>query len=318
MSGDEPTTVLITGANGCIGSWALKCALERGWRPIASDIAAEPTRPHLLLDQATLAGIPWIQADIADTDAVNQVFSEHAIDAVVHLGALQVPFCKADPVAGARVNVVGTANIMEAVRANGIQRFSFASSVAIQGTADAKNPYLGTLYGAYKSANEEMGRVYWQDWQVPSIVLRPGLVYGVARDQGMTSATTKAILAAVAGRPYTVPFSGAIGLLYTREVANAFLEGAARNYRGCHVFDINGINTPMETFLDLIRAEVPGADISAAGDPLPFPAELSDEPVRALLGDYGLTSVADGVSETIAQFRPLLDRDLIDLSQLDR
>jgi len=87
---------------------------------VALDVAPSPTRPKLLLSDDELAAIPWVQADIADTNAVNAVFKAHKIDSVVHLGALQVPFCKADPVAGARVNVVGTANIMEAVRANDI------------------------------------------------------------------------------------------------------------------------------------------------------------------------------------------------------
>lgn len=317
MTADTNRTVLITGANGCIGSWALRCAIDRGWNPIAMDLAPAPTRPRLLLSEEELASLTWVQADIADTTAINAAFEEHRFDSVVHLGALQVPFCKADPVAGAKVNVVGTANIMEAVRAHGIKGFSLASSVAVQGSASEDNPYLGTLYGAYKTCNEEMGRVYWQDWQVPSVVLRPGLVYGVARDQGMTSAATKVILAAVAGRPYEVPFNGPLGLLYAKDVANAFLHGAAKSYDGCHVLDINGASADTEHLLDLVRAQIPGADISAGGSPMPFPDDLSDKPVLSLLGDYGVTPLEEGVRDTIASMKDLLAKGLIDLGQLD-
>ena len=224
--------VLVTGANGCIGAWVLKGALARGWLPVAFDLAPEPTRPRLILSDDELAGIPWIAGDIVDAEAVARVFDEHRIDAVVHLGALQVPFCAADPVAGAEVNVVGTVVMFEAVRRLGIKRFAFASSVGIHGKPTEGNPYLATLYGAYKSCTEEVAGVYWQDWQVPSICLRPGIVYGVGRDQGMTSAPTKAILAAAIGRSYTIPFSGELPFLYVREVAGAFLAAVAEDREG--------------------------------------------------------------------------------------
>jgi len=108
---------------------------------------------------------------------------------------------------------------------------------------------------------------------VPSIILRPGVVCGVARDQGMTSSTTKAILAAVAGHKFTIPFGGDIGHLYVRDVANAFLNGVSKSYQGCHVFDINGQCINVNEFLALLKSEVPEADITVNGDPLPFPDE---------------------------------------------
>ena len=49
---------------------------------------------------------------------------------------------------------------------------------------------------------------------MPSIGIRPGVVYGVGRDQGMTSKTTLAILAAALGREYEVPFRGSVSYLY--------------------------------------------------------------------------------------------------------
>ncbi len=311
-------SVLVTGANGCIGSWVLKLAVESGWRVVAMDLADTPTRPKLLLDEEQLANVAWLSADIGDTEAVKGAIRDTGVEAIVHLGALQVPFCKADPVAGARVNVVGTANIMEAVREAGIKRFSFASSVAAHGGADETNPYLGTLYGAYKAATEEMARVYWQDWQVPSVVLRPGVVYGVGRDQGMTSAPTKAMLAAVVGRSYTIPFGGNAAFLYTSDIAGAFLKSVESDIAGCHVFDLNGECRAVAEVVGLIRAEVPAADVKIDGDELPFPPDISDKPVRDFLGGYDKTSLEDGVRQTIAGFKRLAGTGSLDLSQLDR
>ena len=124
----------------------------------------------------------WIEGDIADAEAVDRAVAENGVGAILHLAALQVPFCRADPVAGARVNVVGTVAVFEAARRHGVRRLAYASSIAAHG-APAESPYASTLYGAYKACDEAIARTYWQDWTVPSIGLRPGIVYGVGRDQ---------------------------------------------------------------------------------------------------------------------------------------
>lgn len=314
----DQSTVLVTGANGCIGSWVMKLALDHGHRVIGLDLAPAPTRPRLLLDDDQLASITWLETDLTDSDAVRRAVLDNGVNAVVHLGALQVPFCKADPVLGARVNVVGTANVMEAVRAAGIKRFSLASSIAALGGGDPENPYLGTLYGAYKSCNEEMAKVYWQDCQVPSFILRPGVVYGVGRDQGMTSAPTKAMLAAVAGQAYTIPFGGDAAFLYVGEVAGAFLKAVESDLDGVHIFDLNGECRPVQDVVDLINKEIPDADIRVEGDQLPFPPDVSDAPLRAFLGEYGQTGLEQGVASTLEGFRRLKGNATLDLSQLER
>lgn len=309
--------LLVTGANGCIGSWVVKMAMDKGWRVTAFDLAPGPTRPRLLLSDEEISGLTWLTGDLTDTDQVEDAVTRSQADAIIHLGALQVPFCKADPIAGAQVNVVGTVNILEAIRRRGLKRLAFASSVAAVGGADPENPYLGTLYGAYKGATEEIARVYWQDWQVPSIVIRPGVVYGVGRDQGMTSAPTKAILAAIVGRPYTIPFAGQAGFLFAGSVASAFLKGVENDGEGCHIFDLNGECRALSDLIDLVKSEIPDAEIAATGDELPFPPEMSDRAIRDHLGEYGAVGLEEGVSRTLAAFRQLSAAGKLDLAQLD-
>ena len=111
---------------------------------------------------------------------------------MIHLAALQVPFVRADPVLGARVNVVGTVNVLEAVRrrADRMGPLVYASSIAVYGAAGtlAADDHPGTLYGVFKRANEGTALRYFEDYGVSSIGLRPHTVYGPARDQGLTSA----------------------------------------------------------------------------------------------------------------------------------
>jgi nucleoside-diphosphate-sugar epimerase len=297
--------VLVTGAGGCIGSWTLALLTNAGVPAVAFDLSAARRRPRLLMSEDELAEVPWVVGDIAHTEAVAGAVAQHGIRAVIHLAALQVPFCKADPVAGARANVVGTVNVFEAAREHGVRRVAYASSIAAHSFFPGA-PWLATLYGAYKLCDEMIARPYAADWGVPSVGIRPGVVYGVGRDQGLTSKTTVAILAAAAGRPYTVPFSGEVSALHAGEAASAFIRAVSKERDGAQVFDLNGRATSVAAWLEIIRAVAPGAQLQIAGDPLPFPADLSDEPIRQHLGDYGPVSLEEGIEASYAAFRRLL------------
>jgi nucleoside-diphosphate-sugar epimerase len=297
--------VLVTGAGGCIGSWALALLSNAGVPAVAFDLSDDRRRPRLLMSDEQLGAIPWVTGDIVDTAAVADVVARHEIRAIIHLAALQVPFCKADPVAGAKANVVGTVNVFEAARHHGLRRLAYASSIAAHSFLPGA-PWLATLYGAYKLCDEMIARTYAEDWAVPSVGIRPGVVYGVGRDQGMTSKTTVAILAAAAGRPFTVPFSGEVSALHAGEIASAFIKAVATERAGAPVFDLNGRATSVAEWLEIIRAVAPGAQLAISGDPLPFPADLSDEPVRRYLGDYGPVPLEKGIEATYAAFRRLL------------
>ena len=306
--------VLVTGAGGCIGSWALTLLSDAGIPVAAMDLTEDKRRPKLLMADSELAQVPWFTGDIADTAAVYEAVEKSGAKAIIHLAALQVPFCKADPIAGAKVNVLGTINIFEAARKLGIKRIAYASSIAAHGVFDPKT--MATLYGAYKFANEQTSRVYAQDWQVPSVGLRPGVVYGIGRDQGMTSKTTVAILAAAAGKPYTIPFRGPVSWLHAGEVASAFIKAVSKDRSGAEVFDINGVASTVEQSVDLIRKISPQAKIDISGDALPFPMALSDQPVRAFLGDYGSITIEEGIRQTHDVFSTLLSKGLISADYL--
>ena len=66
------------------------------------------------------------------------------------------------------------------------------------------------------------------------------------------------------------------------------------------------MRTSVAEWLEIIRAVAPGAQLAISGDPLPFPADLSDEPVRRYLGDYGPVPLEKGIEATYAAFRRLL------------
>ena len=113
--------VLITGAGGCIGAWTIAMLLKNNIDVIACDLTNNKKRPELLIDSQDLSKVPWIEGDISDTESVLNTIEKYKPESIIHLAALQVPFCAADPTGGAKVNVVGTVNVMEAAKQNSIK-----------------------------------------------------------------------------------------------------------------------------------------------------------------------------------------------------
>ena len=306
---------MVTGAGGCIGSWVLALLARAGVPACALDLSEDERRPRLLMSEDELKKVQWRTGDISDSAAVVRILEAARPSAIIHLAALQVPFCKADPVAGAKVNVVGTVNIFEAARRLGIKRLAYASSIAAYGAMDEGHGAMHTLYGAYKYCDEQIAKVYSQDWGIHSVGIRPGVVYGVGRDQGLTSKTTFAILAAAAGKPYEVPFSGGVSWLYAGEVASAFVHAVSRERAGAPVFDMNGVYAPVEEGLRILKQLAPSAAVTSSGQPLAFPMHLPDEPLRSYLGDYGRIPLAEGIHETYEAFRSLIGRGMLSMPE---
>jgi len=194
--------ILVTGVLGCLGAWVARAVLADGDDVVGYDLGENTERLDLVLGEDA-ARVALVRGDITDLDAVERVLDDNEITRVVHLAALQVPFVRANPPLGMRVNVAGTVNVFEAVskRLDRIPGVAYASSTAVYSASDpSPAPESGgtgpsTLYGVSKLADEGMARVYATDNGLPSTGLRPYVVYGPGRDQGMTSGPTLAVLA---------------------------------------------------------------------------------------------------------------------------
>jgi len=300
MSADmKNRAVLVTGAAGCIGAWAVKLLTDMDAKPVVYDLAENRSRLDLIMDGAS--DVIWERGDISDFASLMAVINKHEITAIIHLAALQVPFCKADPVGSTRVNVMGSINVLEAARQAGIKRLTYASSVAAPAMGD--NDYLATLYGAHKICGEQMAGVYWQDWQVPSLGIRPGIIYGPGRDQGMSAAPSVAMLAAALGEPYEIPFSGPLTFCHVEDAALRFVTAVCNNQSGAPVFEMNGTPADTKAIVEMIKTQVSGAKIAFTGGAMPFPAEVDDGGLDAHLSVDNYRSLEDGISHTLLQFK---------------
>jgi nucleoside-diphosphate-sugar epimerase len=304
--------VLVTGALGCLGAWVVKAAFENGDEPVGYDLGDATHRLELVLSTEERERLTLVRGDITDLDALGRTLDEHAITRVVHLAALQVPFCRADPVLGARVNVVGTVNVFEAVkeRLERIRGVAYASSTAVYGPGDpSPAPESGgttpaTFYGVTKHANEGTARLYWAESGVPSVGIRPYIVYGPGRDQGMTAGPTLAMEAAARGEGYGILFGGSAQYDYAPAVGRAFLR-ASEPPEGALVANYPGVKASMSEVVAAIEAAAPevAGRISHADAALPFPAELEASALERALGRLAAPTLAEGVRETVERFR---------------
>src|SRR5215475_11699087 len=243
----------ITGAQGCIGSWIVKALVERGDTAVVFDRSDDARRLMAIMDDNYLQRVRFMLGDITDRSNVFSALESSGAQTVIHLAGLQVPTCKADPVTGAIVNVVGTLNVFEAVKALGIRGVVYASSAAVYGMNDDDAPVdesvraePSTHYGVFKRANEGNARIYFLDHGISSVGLRPLTVYGVNRDTGLTSDPTKAMKAAVVGRAFHIRFSGATDFQYVADCAAIFLGCADRAPQGAYVFNVHGDTVEIE------------------------------------------------------------------------
>jgi nucleoside-diphosphate-sugar epimerase len=217
--------VLVTGALGCTGAWTVRELVMRDVRVVALDRSADPRRLRQITTQDQFERVRLVQGDITDLANLEETFIADEVDRVVHLGALQIPSCRADPALGALVNAVGTVSVFEAARRVDIPHIVYTSSIAVYDwgpergrlTVDAPARPV-SHYGAYKLANEGTARAYWADFGVSRMGLRPMTVYGPGRDQGLTSSPTRGILAAVLGHQYEIGFGGSTLFHYAGDV----------------------------------------------------------------------------------------------------
>ena len=321
-------TFMITGSMGCIGAWVLRNLVAEGVSVVATDLATDPVRPRLLLSEEELAQVKFTSLDVTNLNDVQAMVKNEGITHIIHLAGLQVPFCKANPSVGAQVNVVGTVNIFEAARKfqDQVKGLAYASSLAVLGPSDIypEKPvkdsaplHPETLYGVYKQANEHTARIYWQDWGIGSVGLRPYIVYGVARDQGMTSDIAKAILAAAAEQPYHINFGGSVALQYADDVAKMFIECARASYQGAAACNLRNDVVAIADFVEKMQGIAPNIELTYNADTiLPFPADLDDSGLQAILGQVPHTSIEAAIEETLSLFKSLVAKGQVDLGQL--
>lgn len=193
---DPHKTYLITGATGFVGFYLSRNILDKGCRVVGIDnmndyydIGLKKKRLELLSDYE---GFTFLKVDLADKQALDEVFSTYQPEIVVNLAAQAgVRYSITNPDAYIQSNLIGFYNILECCRHSydkgntPVEHLLYASSSSVYG-ANKKTPYSVedktddpvSLYAATKKSNELLARSYSNLYNIPATGLRFFTVYG--------------------------------------------------------------------------------------------------------------------------------------------
>ena len=182
--------VLITGSAGFIGMHVAKLLLARGDEVVGVDNLNDYYDPRLklarLAELKPHANFRFVQADISDRMAMEDLFAAERFNRVVNLAAQPgVRYSLKNPHAYIQTNLVGFGNILEGCRHHGVEHLVYASSSSVYG-ANTHMPFSVhdnvdhpvSLYAASKKANELMAHSYSHLYGLPTTGLRYFTVYG--------------------------------------------------------------------------------------------------------------------------------------------
>ncbi|EGG17108.1 hypothetical protein DFA_08090 [Cavenderia fasciculata] len=304
-------SVVITGGQGFIGSWVAKLLLEQtnqgcnSYNVIIVDVKPDDRILRQVLSPSQLSMLTRVYLDIANGQAVTDMVRKYTPSFIIHLAGLQIPTCRANPILGCQVNVIGTINVFEAVKQ--LEKtcpIIYASSAAVSGPSEDYDGPINdnashtplTHYGVYKQANEGSARVYWMDNKIPSVALRP----------------------------FTV---GDICVNYVEDIASLFIQlGQLKDtIKGAHVCNITGDVVSVQQWVDLVKQVAEkemnkSINVKIEGSPLPYPTHFKEDTLAKLLNcqsnQVKTTPPIIAITKTLKIFKSLSDQSILEFNDL--
>ncbi len=327
----EAQRILVTGGCGCIGVPTVRWLLANTPGEIvvgSREVSAQRTQRLFPNDDGSR--LKFVGLDVRERQQLEDVLETSEITHVIHLSGLQTPDCNAHRDLGLQTNLAGTQNLIEAIksRRRSLQRFVFASSIAVYGP---RNSYQGTrvpmlaepapvnVYGAWKLAGEHISRVFSLETGIPTISLRPGVLFGQGRDAGMTATPTTAMKALVLGKPFEIPFRSRQDYLYATDVGAAFGHAVTAPFAGYGVFTLPAWTADTAEFIAVMRraAVAAGLDenfaITAGTADVPFICDLEFEPFLQAFPGTPHTPLARAIQESLSVFSQQRDHGWLKL-----
>ena len=225
------SSTLVTGGRGFVGAWLCRALLERGDEVSCFDRRGPHDRPSTLSMLGLEGEVDSREGDLLDAGLLRRVIAERGIDTIFHLAAETiVGTVQADPSAGFDTNVRGTWTLLEAARAERVERVVFASSDKAYGAHD-ELPYREDIalrptapYEASKAAADQIARSCWPSYGLPVAVTRFANIFG-GGDLNFSRLVPEAVCAAIEGRSPVLRSDGSPvrDLLYVEDAARAYL-----------------------------------------------------------------------------------------------
>lgn len=323
--------VLVTGADGFIGSHLTEALVEKGYQVKAFvQYNSFNTWGWLdTLDKSVMQNVEIFQGDIRDPYGVKEAML--GVDAVFHLAALiAIPFSYHSPDTYVDTNIKGTLNVLQAARECGNIRTLVTSTSEVYGTAqyvpiDEKHPYQGqSPYSATKIGADRLTESFYRSFELPVTIVRPFNTYGPRQ-------SARAVIPTIITQLLSGYEEIKLGSLtptrdfnYVKDTANGFI---AMYESDCTIGEEINIATQREISIgdlanELIRQINPEARIICDDQrKRPINSEVnrllgSNKKIKQLTNWEPQYTFEEGLAETIAFFRDNLKKYKPDLYNL--
>ena len=309
----DGASILVTGGCGLIGSTTIDLLLREH----------SPSRIVILdnLARGTLANVEdalrdkrvtLVRGDIRDAATVEK--ATRGMDAVIHMAALRITACAADPREAMEVMCDGTFNVVDAARAAGVKKVVAASSASVYGLAETfptredHHPYNNqTWYGASKVMLEGLLRSYHSMYGLPYVAMRYFNVYGPRMD--LHGKYTEVLIRWMdridAGQPPLIFGDGkqTMDFVYIEDVARSNVLGL-QSAADDDVFNVASSTETSLNELALALARVMGSNLKPEYGPErsvnPVPRRLADTTkAERLLGFRATVGLDEGLSRLV-------------------
>jgi UDP-glucose 4-epimerase len=309
--------ILVTGGCGLIGSTTIDLLL-RDYSPASVVIFDNLSRGTLANVEAALKDprVKFLREDIRDVDAVHS--AAQGMDAVIHMAALRITACAANPREAMGVMCDGSFNVVEAAQTAGVKKIVAASSASIYGLAESfptqenHHPYNNrTWYGASKIMLEGLLRSFNEMYGLPYVALRYFNVYGPRMDihGKYTEVLIRWMERIVAGQPPLILGDGAqtMDFVYIEDLARSNILALQSELND----EVLNIASGTETSLNDLAAallKVMGSDLQPEYGPErsvnPVSRRLADTcKAEQLLGFKARVNLEDGLSQLVDWWR---------------
>ncbi len=246
----ERNGILVTGGTGLVGVYAVALLLEKGERPVVYDVKLNDRLLQAVGVDVKSVGL--VQGDILDLPRLRSVIQDNNIDRVIHLAASMGEEVQRQPYSGVRLNVLGTLNVLEAARLEGISRVIYGSSgSAYLGSVNKETEKIDetiplnppSLYAATKVSSELLGRAYEQRFGFEFVCVRyVGGLYGpspVALKSTREQAIGAMVRAALKGQAASIQWPhSASELVYGKDAAKGTVLACLKGSLKDHLFHI--------------------------------------------------------------------------------
>jgi len=313
---------LVTGAGGFIGSHLVERLVRDGYQVRAllryTSRRARGDLDHLPPD--VMESVECVHGNIEDPMAT--AAAVRGCSTVLHLAALiGIPYSYAAPQQYVATNVVGTLNLLEAARAEGVGRVVCVSTSEVYGSArytpideehplQAQSPYAATKIGA-----EKLGQSYGLSFGLPVTVVRPFNTYGPR--QSARAVIPTIIAQVLAGREIRLGSLEPVrDFTFVSDTVAGLVAAAAADTPPGDVFNIgSGVAVSIRELVELIQG-LCGTALPVVSDEArvrPDQSEVRElrcdgKRARTVLGWQPTWTLADGLRETIGWIREHADR----------